>query len=152
MSQANRVHAIHVLPLKIYFGVAAALMFFTVVTYLVSLQDFGSLNLFVALAIAFVKASLVGLYFMHLRYDNKIYATILVASLLFLTIFIVLTMFDTLWRGGIYDIKSHPIRPNAAMYDNMKSTTHEGAGSANHFVDSSTAVPHSSTVEKPAGH
>ena len=62
----------HVLPLKVYLGVAAALLFLTVVTVAVSVVDFGhlvgmpALNLIVALAIATLKASLVAAIFMHL--------------------------------------------------------------------------------------
>ena len=49
----------------------------------------------IAMAIALVKAAFVGLYFMHLRWDAPLNGFILVASLLFVTLFIVITLMDT---------------------------------------------------------
>ena len=49
----------------------------------------------IALGIATLKASLVALYFMHLRYDNPFYAVVFLAALLFLAIFLSLTLLDT---------------------------------------------------------
>jgi cytochrome c oxidase subunit 4 len=56
----------HVVPFKILFAVFGSLTILTVITYAASLVDFGELNLFIALTIAVVKASLVVLFFMHL--------------------------------------------------------------------------------------
>lgn len=65
----------HILPKKVYWAVFFALMVLTVITVVVAKVkafDFGSLNLVIAMAIASVKASLVALYFMHLKYENPI--------------------------------------------------------------------------------
>jgi cytochrome c oxidase subunit 4 len=65
----------HILPKKVYWSVFWALMVLTVITVVVAKVkafDFGSLNLVIAMAIASVKASLVALYFMHLKYENPI--------------------------------------------------------------------------------
>jgi cytochrome c oxidase subunit 4 len=113
---ADKSHEHHILPLQTYFNVFIALICLTVVTVLVAQYDFGALNLLVAMIIAGVKATLVALIFMHLKYDNKIYAVIFVGALLFLAVFIIITMFDTLRRGDIYEIKSGPIEPNAVIY------------------------------------
>ncbi|HSV08643.1 MAG TPA: cytochrome C oxidase subunit IV family protein, partial [Candidatus Binatus sp.] len=55
-------------PLRIYYTVYGALLVLTVVTVGVSLVDLGPLSTVVALAIAAAKASLVILFFMHVRY------------------------------------------------------------------------------------
>ncbi len=107
---------VHVLPLKLYLGVGATLIFLTLVTVAVSQVHLGPYNLVVALAIATVKATLVLLFFMHLRYDNKLYALIFVASVAFLGIFIILTLFDTMERADIYQEVGRPFKPDAIIY------------------------------------
>lgn len=107
----------HILPLRIYLGVAGALLALTAITVFVAQADFGSWNLVVALLIAATKAILVALFFMHLKYDNRIYSVIFVGAILFLGIFITFTMFDTLNRGGINPLTKMPIKQYAAIYE-----------------------------------
>ena len=130
MSSHSQPQASHVLPLKLYLGVGAALLFMTVLTVIVSTIPLGGWNLVVALSIASIKALLVASFFMHLYYDHKLYFVIFAVALLTLTVFIVLTMFDTLERGAIYDVKARPINPKAAMYDrpNFKAQGTTGHG------------------------
>jgi cytochrome c oxidase subunit 4 len=113
---SSSTHSHHILPLKVYFAVGAALLFLTIVTVAVALVDLGPLNLLVAMLIAAVKASLVALYFMHLKYDNKLYAVIFVTSLLFLATFIIFTMFDTMTRDHISPEEAAPINEGAVIY------------------------------------
>ena len=107
----------HILPLRIYLGVAGALLLLTAITIMVAREDFGSWNLVVALLIAATKATLVALFFMHLKYDNRIYSIIFVGAILFLGIFITFTMFDTLNRGEINPLTKMPIKKYAAIYE-----------------------------------
>ena len=113
---SGNTHTHHILPLKVYYGVAAALFVFTVITVLVASIDFGAMNIVVALLIAFFKGTLVALYFMHLRYDNKLFGTILILSILFLAIFIGFTMIDTMFRGEIESLEGPPIKVETEMY------------------------------------
>jgi cytochrome c oxidase subunit 4 len=48
-----------------------------------------------ALAIATLKASLVVLYFMHMRYDHPFNAIVFIGSLLFVMLLVVLALLDT---------------------------------------------------------
>src|SRR3954454_13876644 len=75
---------------KIYAAVLAALLMLTFITVGASQIQFGSgmINVVIALTIATVKASLVALFFMHLIHDKAMNAIILVASFVFLGIFI----------------------------------------------------------------
>jgi hypothetical protein len=80
-----------------------------------------------------LKASLVALIFMHLYYDDKLYLTIFVMALLMLSIFIVITLFDTLRRDDIYQQTGQPINPNAELYEQQSGaaagdTTMSGSG------------------------
>ena len=95
-------------------------MILTVLTVSVSFIDLGPYNISVALLIASVKALLVAFFFMHLFYDNKIYLIIFAMALLFLTIFLTLTMFDTSTRGAIDKDKEQPINKEATIYQGGK--------------------------------
>ena len=113
-------HNIHITPIKIYIAIAAILMILTIVTVTVSFIDLGPYNISFALAIASVKALLVAFFFMHLFYDNKLYLIIFAMALLFLTIFLTLTMFDTTTRGAIDKDKAKPINKEATIYQGDK--------------------------------
>ena len=87
---------IHVVSIKLLTIVFVILLFLTALTYAVTLQDFGyQANLLIAIGIAVVKAILVCLYFMHLRWDNPFNALCLVTAILFVGLFIVIASIDT---------------------------------------------------------
>jgi cytochrome c oxidase subunit 4 len=71
------------------------LVLLSIATVAATKVDLGSMNIWIALLIAFIKASLVGLYFMHLRYDQPFHAIALVCSLLFVALFVGLALLDT---------------------------------------------------------
>ena len=107
----------HILPLRVYLGVFAGLLVLTAVTVAVSFMHFGAFNLVVAMFIAAIKASLVAMFFMHLKYDNKLYLAVFLIAIAFLAVFIIFTMFDTMERDQIYIEKGGPIHKKAVMYD-----------------------------------
>lgn len=112
----------HILPLKVYLGVGGTLLVLTAVTVWVAQFHFGSFNIIVAMGIAAIKASLVAFFFMHLFYDNKLYFAVFAGSLVFLAIFIVLTMYDTERRAEVDQIKAHPIESQALIYQTTPDT------------------------------
>ncbi len=77
------VAGVHVVPLKVLFGIWGTLLALTFVTVAVTWFDLGPFNLWVALGIAVVKAGLVALYFMHLRYDSPFNGFLLIGALAF---------------------------------------------------------------------
>jgi cytochrome c oxidase subunit 4 len=120
MSTSTAQHEHHILPLKTYLASGAALFVLTVVTVAVSFVDLGGWNVVVALLVAATKASVVALIFMHLLYDKKLFLIIFLASIMFLAVFIIFTMFDTMRRGEIHEESAGPIQKNAAMYDSIQ--------------------------------
>ena len=84
----------HISPLKVYLGVFGALMVLTTITILVAYVDLGELNKVVALGIASFKATLVVLYFMHVKYASRLTQLIVVSGFFFLMILLSLTMVD----------------------------------------------------------
>jgi len=85
----------HVVEVRTLLGAFAGLIALTAVTVAVSYFDFGAVNLFVALGVATAKAALVALWFMHLRYENGLYAFIFLVGVAFLGLFLVIVMFDS---------------------------------------------------------
>ncbi len=137
MSSRSASHEHHIVPLRHYFMVAGALFVLTVITVAVSYVDWGVWNLLVAMAVAAIKGTLVAMIFMHLWYDRKLYFIIFVGSIVFLALFILFTMADTLERGTVNDIRQRPIKEDAVIYDNWppESADH-GAG---HGADTTAA-------------
>ena len=60
--------------------------------------DLGPLNTVVALAIAVIKATLVVLFFMHVKYSTRLTWAVVLGSIFWLGIMLVLTMSDYLTR------------------------------------------------------
>jgi cytochrome c oxidase subunit 4 len=90
----------HVVPLRVLVGVFVSLAILTFITVEVSKFDFGEYSLVIALLIAVMKASLVVLFFMHLLWDKPFNAIIFVGCLIFVGLFIGLTLMDTVQNYG----------------------------------------------------
>lgn len=86
---------VHVVPAAVLLAVWGALMVLTVITVTATWVDLGRLNLVVALAIATLKAALVLLYFMHMRYDQPFNAIVFIGALAFVALFIFFALMDT---------------------------------------------------------
>ena len=93
----------------IYVKTLAALLFLTVVTIGASYVDFGSGNVVIALFIASIKATLVALFFMHLRYEKPVNAVIAAAGFLFLGIFLMFCIIDFSTRDDAKAMDPQPV-------------------------------------------
>ncbi|HEV7510024.1 MAG TPA: cytochrome C oxidase subunit IV family protein [Thermoanaerobaculia bacterium] len=91
----------HVTSRKVYFLVFGALMVLTLATWLVAQVDLGWANDVVALGIAVTKATLVLLFFMHVRHSTRMTALTAVAGFFWLAILFGLTIADYASRGSI---------------------------------------------------
>ena len=105
MSEHFEEHAphIHITPLWIYLAVFAALVVGTILTVLAAYADLGILNTPVALLIAGIKAVLVILFFMHVKYSTRLTWVVVIASFFRLALLFALTLVDYLSRPyGVY--------------------------------------------------
>lgn len=84
-----------------YYIVYGALLILLLLTVLAARVDLGAWSVVVALLIAAVKALLVFLYFMHLRYSSRLVWVFAGASLVWLLILFSYTITDYLTRGWI---------------------------------------------------
>lgn len=90
--------ASHIAPLKVYFLIFVALLSLTALTAQVAFIDLGRLNIYVAMTIAVIKALLVALFFMHLRYSSSLTKLFVSAGVLWIAILFVLTTSDYFTR------------------------------------------------------
>ena len=85
----------HIVHPRVYLMIFLALMLGTGLTVVAAFRDFpGPLNAIVALTIAVVKATLVILYFMHVRYSSRLIWLIIGSALFWLAILFALTISD----------------------------------------------------------
>jgi cytochrome c oxidase subunit 4 len=78
----------HTVPFSVHFTILLTLLALTIVTVWVSRHDFGTWNIVVAMLIASFKAGLVGLFFMHLKYENPLIWVYVAFPLLLLVVMI----------------------------------------------------------------
>jgi cytochrome c oxidase subunit 4 len=106
----------HITPVSLLFKVWGALMVFTFLTVGASYIDFGGqTNLVVAMLIATVKASLVVVFFMHLRWDRRFHALTFLSGFLFVILFIGLALTDRA-----------EYRPMVKAYQDAQANQHGG--------------------------
>jgi cytochrome c oxidase subunit IV len=89
----------HVSPKSLYYSIFGALMVLTAVTVFAAYVNLGNLNAPVALAIATFKATLVVLFFMHVKYSSRLTKLVVATSLFFLVILLGEMMMDYASRG-----------------------------------------------------
>jgi cytochrome c oxidase subunit IV len=88
----------HVVPMSTYIGVFLALLVGTALTTGVAYIDLGEFNTVVALLIAFIKMSLVILFFMHVKYQPGLTRIAIICAFFWLGIMMTLTLSDELTR------------------------------------------------------
>jgi cytochrome c oxidase subunit 4 len=88
----------HIVPARIYYTIFGILLVCTGLTVAIAFVDLGPLNIVAALAIAGFKATLVVLFFMHVKYSSRLTWAVVAGSLLWLGI-LLLTVGDYLTRA-----------------------------------------------------
>ncbi len=98
---AHGANADHIVSAKSYIAVFVVLLVMTATTTAVSFVNLGPWNTVVALAIAFFKAALVALIFMHVRWSTRLTQIVVVGGIFWLMILMVLTFSDFATRGWL---------------------------------------------------
>ncbi len=94
----------HIVPISVYVKVITALMVLLVITLGAAAVDFGKmglpwLNIVIAMTIAIVKAVLIILYFMHVRYSSKLIWVFSGAAFFWVMLLFVMTLVDYFSRA-----------------------------------------------------
>jgi cytochrome c oxidase subunit 4 len=106
-------HKHHILPYKVGLKILLALLALTFITVVASRIDFGAFNFPIAMLIATVKALMVVLIFMGLKYDDNENRIIFASSFVFAAIFLILTWTDIYTRGD-YKVKGSFLKTGAS--------------------------------------
>jgi cytochrome c oxidase subunit IV len=92
------MHTEHIVPKRVYYTIFGVLLFCTYLTVQIAFLDLGALNTIAALAIAVFKATLVVLFFMHVKYSTRLTWAVVLGSIFWFGILLALTMSDYLTR------------------------------------------------------
>ena len=95
-----KTSAHHVVSPRVYLTIFALLLGLTAATVAVAYVDLGPFSPFIALSIAIFKATLVVLYFMHVRYGTRLTWVAAAAGFFWLHILLVILV-DYLTRGWL---------------------------------------------------
>jgi len=90
---------IHIVSPRVYLTIGSTLLVLTAVTCGVSYIDLGVFNAVVALAIACTKMMLVVLFFMHIKYSNKLTKLTVISGLFVFLALVGMTMSDYISRA-----------------------------------------------------
>jgi cytochrome c oxidase subunit IV len=114
-ADADHEHGIaHVATVKTLVGTGGTLLVLTLVTVLATKIDFGAnINLAIAMVIAVTKATLVVLFFMHLRYDRLFHTVVFVSAICAASLFVGFTLMDSsqYQHTNIWDPSAPPPAP-----------------------------------------
>ena len=100
---------------RLYLAIFGALLVLTGLTVLVAYRDFGALNTPIALTIAVVKATLVVLYFMHVRWSSQLTWAFVASGFLWLALLIGFTVMDFGAREWVPVYVDTPVESQAPM-------------------------------------
>ncbi len=149
-AHADGDHGHHIIPMPVLLKTFGGLIFLTILTVLTATQlDLGAFNVPLALAIACGKATLVIMFFMGLKYDNRVNTLTLVLGILFVLIFISFTLFDTAFRGDIGNVDTIPQEDRTRMEETLQQRDPGRAGLATSPADS-LALEQNPLEETPA--
>ena len=102
----------HISPSSAYLKVLGALFVLTGLTYAVSFANLGPASLPVAMFVAVIKATLVCMFFMHLKYDDRYHVFVFLSTIIFVAIFFTFTMFDLTSRPRLNEEQETFFRVN----------------------------------------
>lgn len=87
-------HVGHLVPVRYLVMAGLALLVLTIITVAVRFVDLGEANMPIAMGVAVVKATIVALVFMHLRWDRPFNLLVLVGSILFVLLMMAFAAMD----------------------------------------------------------
>lgn len=106
---------LHISPVTLYVTVLMILFGLTLLTLGAYQIHLGTWNLVVAVVIATIKATLVCLYFMHMKYEQKFNVLVFLGALVFAGVFLVYTINDTNHRAEVDEYNGAKIDPATGM-------------------------------------
>ena len=88
----------HIISYQQFLIVLAVLIMLTLISVAVTQIHLGALTVFIALLISSIKSAFVLRIFMHLKFENKMFAIMVVGVVLLIAVTILITLFDYFFR------------------------------------------------------
>jgi len=88
----------HIVPIHVFVKVWLALLVLTGITVGASIYFPGKIGILVAVIVTPTKAALILMFFMHLRYEKKIFVIMFLVAISIFAVFVGLTLIDYLFR------------------------------------------------------
>ena len=88
----------HIIPYRTFLLVLAGLISLTLISVTVTKIYLGTLTVFIALLIAAVKSTFVLRFFMHLKFENRMFTIMVIGVILLIGVVIFITLLDYLYR------------------------------------------------------
>ena len=120
----------HITPYSTYFAVYGALLVLTIATVGVSewMTLESTVSIIVAMCVAAVKATLVVLFFMHMKWDTKFNQLFFLSGLWFIGVFFIFVLADLGSRGNVLAIEDNfVLRTDLAMAKEAQAKAEEEA-------------------------
>jgi cytochrome c oxidase subunit 4 len=135
-------HAEFQVPMSTYLAIFIALMVLLVITVVAAFLPLGQLNMIVAMTIATIKAVLVILYFMHVKFASRLTKVFVAAAFVWLAIMFVLTFADYVSRDWLSNSRGWNDNPVKSAYDAGVARDGHGGGSAHAESKDNTGGKH----------
>jgi cytochrome c oxidase subunit 4 len=143
-------HAEHSVPMSTYWIVFILLMVFLIITVIAAFIPLGPLNMPVAMTIATIKAILVVLFFMHVKFASRLTKVFVAASVTWLAIMFVMTFMDYESRSWLSNSRGWVDNPVKAAYDEGSKAYHQGKSGEAHGEEMREENPGGQHVGDPA--
>lgn len=88
----------HIVPYKLYLSILSGLILLTLISVGVTYIELANLTVFTAILLASVKSTLVLIYFMHLKFDNKLIQILVAAVFVIVALVLFITFLDYNYR------------------------------------------------------
>ena len=145
-------HADFHVPMSTYWIIIIALMVLLIVTVIAAFLPLGPLNMPVAMLIASIKATLVILYFMHVKFSSRLTKVFVAGSFLWLLILFGMTFMDYQTRDWLSNSRGWNDNPVKSAYDAGSKDYHHGGSDKTHGENAREENPGGKHVgDAPAG-
>ena len=111
----------HIIPMRVLLRVFGALVFLTILTVVASRIPMGIFETPVALGIAGMKAALVVLFFMALKYDKGVNAMVFTVGSAFVAVFLFFTLLDVMFRGDLGNVATETISTEERRIERLRA-------------------------------
>jgi cytochrome c oxidase subunit 4 len=98
LAMSENEHNNHIVPYRVHAVVLLFLLTMTFISVAVTSIELGPVTVTVALVLATIKSSLVLTYFMHLRFDKRLFAYLAIGVILLIGVVIYVTLLDYIYR------------------------------------------------------